>query len=803
MIKKLVLFAFLVTFLVNVNVSVFAYNDYTVSYYDNSTGNPAVPIVPSFKILSGTCKLQINSRADFTDAGDYEATISYYGTGNVSVSSSNVELNGNKNCLTLGTVETALNDNNGYESNSYLSHTAISGTNYFKSTLICNITGDFINFTSSNNTRDYNNYVYNVYFKHNYSLIGVQNVSTMAQFLDDTQFSNCGLNNLRLLGYPYNVAGVSVTHYTAFYYPFNSSATGILYYNLTDYPYQGGNKVKVAEQWYYYPIGDSSNPTQLCGTGNCSGSVSLDEDSIYVLMYYKVFNETGGSPVSIIPPIVNFSLSSFVPNYICGAWSDCESGLQYRVCEDSYGKANDKLEFQACYSLPEQSVILGFEDSYEDDVFYAYPQWWLVSCPFYTGVKSVNLPSDWTINSNYSNLRLTDNITGETALLFDYMKITDEFKTEGTKSLKLWSIPSSTNLIGCDIGYELDGYTCSVTPNMNRTYASYPYLEKPVNETYLLAHNMTFDYPNITISLDIKKCSEPEQQYAGNTSLFGFCGDGYYTKDKSINWDIDDSKLYMRIYDTNNSDVVGAVNFLATNEKFRHKEFYVGNLSTDILYEIQLQLNPDSIFSPNPVCVFVDNIEINGYEGLVSCNSYCSGYTRYEANTIEGVGCTFDVIPFSPLCFDSSLIDLFTNCADACICDSSSPDYLTFFEGDNSSGECEYVEHLNSSYCLDYCTEQQELTDTDVVSQFFGERNITLPDWIAKLLSPIMIIIYFLIVVMGILAYKTESWQIGALGCFLLLIGLAVIFPVLVWIAIIIIIIGGLVFGKMMVSHNG
>lgn len=797
---KIAFLTFGILFLLSVVPTIQATNDYTISFYDNSSGNPAVSINPSFKILSGTCKVQLNSRADFTDSGDYEVNIIYYGTGNVSVSNSNVELNGNKNCLTLGTVETALNDNYGYESNSYLSYTASTGINYLKSTLICNTTGDYINFTSDNNTRDYNNYVYNVYFKHNYSLLGTKNQTVMAQFLDDTQFSNCGSNNLHLLGYPYNVAGNTLTHYTAFYYPFNSSATGILYYDLEDVAYSGGNKVSVAEQWYYYPLDDSSNPTQLCGSGTCDGSVNLDENTPYVLMYYKVFNETGGSPVTINPPNVNYSLSSFTPNYVCGDYTECENGLQYRVCVDSYGKANDKLEFRACYSLPDQSVVLGFENSYEDDVFYSYPTWWVTSCPFYTGVKSVELPNDWVINSNYSNPRLTDNISGETALLFDYMKITDEFKTEGSKSLKLWSIPSSTNLIGCYIGYELDGYTCSITPQMNRTYAQYPYLNKPVNETYLLAHNMTFDYPNITISLDIKKCSEPEQQYAGNTSLFGLCGDGYYTKDKAIDWDIDDSKLFMKIYDLNNSETVASVNFIASSEKFRRKEFYVGELDTDILYRIDLQLNPDSIFSPNPNCVYVDNIEINGYEGLVSCESYCSGFDRYEAKSISGVGCSFDVIPFSPICFDSSLIGIFSNCGDACVCDSSSLDYLTYYEGDNSSGECLYTEFINSSYCLDYCTEQDELTDSDLVTDYLTDRG--LPEWAGKLLSPIMLILYVVIAIMGYLSYKTNAWQIGALSGFLILIGLAVVFPQLVWIAIVVIIIGGLAFGKMIVSSK-
>jgi len=246
-----------------------------------------------------------------------------------------------------------------------------------------------------------------------------------------------------------------------------------------------------------------------------------------------------------------------------------------------------------------------------------------------------------------------------------------------------------------------------------------------------------------------------------------------------------------------------STNFLIDTNAWEIKQYQLENLSTTNLYRFEvgiIPLNPP--FDTDSFCFYMDDINLNAYSGAIPCESYCDGFTRYEAELLENNVCEFSVVEASLKCILPDLVDALQSCSNFCVCDVDNDEYLTYYEGDNSTGECIYSDYENSDYCSEFCGSQELKQPSDWVTDALEERGIVLPDWANRFFTPIMIIFYVILVLMTVLTVVTKSWQFGLITGVLLLIALGTVFIELLFIVIIFIIIAGLLFAKFMTSQH-
>lgn len=672
---------------------------------------------------------------------------------------------------------------------------------------------------SQNSTKDYSNMVKNFYGNSEFVMSPTIYFNDwITENLDmignATDCYNYNLEPTILQGAGWGCDGGGDSAYRIFkfirMFPFNSSHEGLINYDIqkqgVDVSVMGGGTASAGYEIGYASLGGSK--TVLSTTTTANGTLSLTPNTEYVF-YIASYGKgkgtgsgVGSCSISENDYYTKFNISIYTPSYECSDWSDCDSGLKFRLCTDSKGVADDKIETQSCFTLPDNSVTLGFEDSITRNVWKSYPQWWVFACPFFADVFSVSYPNTWTPSSIYNPI-VIDNVTGDSGLLFDTLRITSEEQYEGVNSLKMWAINPEQHIPACtnqSLNSVANGTSCWVTGEGNYTIGSVPVIEKPINETFLLSHNLTFDYPNMSISAYVKKCSEPVQQYAGNVTTGSFCGEGYYTSDKTNNWDIENTKVWLVLHEEGSYSWLQWI-FNANSEKWSKKEIQLENLSTTANYTLSIGIFPDSdsIVSSKVSCAYVDNIEINGYQGTFPCESRCEGDVRYEAREVEPNGCVYDIINPSPICTNENNIYFIENCISYCNCDSTSSNYLTYYLADNSSYECLWDNKANSSYCLDYCdsSEPEGVSMTEplpVLNTLFDSSGV---EWAGKFFSPLMLIFYILIIVMGLMSYYTEAWQIGLVTGMIFMIAIGTLYPVQFgWITIIFIIISAMVLAK-------
>jgi len=530
----------------------FQYNSY---FYHNETGNTANVVIPSFYSKQySSCRIFLNTFADFENTGSFTADINYYSPNYTLIGSGHLEKSGNQDCLDFSYASTNANLNKNLEGRSILTHTATKGINYLRSKLSCDISGDWINITSNNSMRDSNNNVPNVYYYLDNT--GYQSASVMGSYLDSDSFTSCVDIKANLYN-SLQLAGGTGFNTVTFYYVFNSS-NGNLRYNLDGSSvFSGGSFTINNAIWIIYPLSDSSSPSTLCSSDSCSGNIAIDYDTIYILGFLAQVNDQVGA-TNINAPIMNLDINIYSPAWVCSDYGECISGTRSRTCVDPLGKLPNRLEYLVCFALPDETLVIGdFEETRNDiRVWYSYPDWWLVTCPFNLGLKNVTLPIYWAMNYE-KNPPVANNgtfyETGVGGLLFDLIRVTTEKSYAGASSLKMWNIPPSQYIPICNDGsFPAIFGTCELTPYGNYTLGQFVEIRRDINESYLLSRNLTFDYPNMTLSLAGSKCGIPEVQYSGNDSFLGLCGVGYYTNNKQIR-DIEDTPVFFRIWDYNDS----------------------------------------------------------------------------------------------------------------------------------------------------------------------------------------------------------------------------------------------------------
>jgi hypothetical protein len=450
------------------------------------------------------------------------------------------------------------------------------------------------------------------------------------------------------------------------------------------------------------------------------------------------------------------SIDTYIPTWVCGNYGKCFNGSRSRQCNDTSGLTPPKIENDVCYTLPEKSLDIGFEDVVNEDVWFVQPSWFCL--PAYTS-KSVEYPDGWNVN-NMTNPRINDSGTNETAFIYDNIKMTREDKTKGIYSLKLWYLPPQQYLPSCTYASDCPLYNdmdyCQITPYGNYTCGNAPQLEKNINETWAISKNFSFNYPNVTISFDARKCSSPEQEWSGNSSLFGICGEGYYTNDKTSNWNIQDTDVYFSIYDYTASHVVYVGTAKLSSIAWYTYNLRLSNLDITHLYQLRLNILIYTSIESKVYCAMIDNVNINAYSGAIQCVSYCDAQRNYhELISVSPEGdCAFKLMQVSPKCFPSGMELILSGCGKACICNKDFADYLTYYEGNNETGFCKWTITPSSDYCIDYCKTQNLIGIPSI-----GEAI----DKLSLFFSPMFLIVYVIMGLASFIAYKTKSWQIFAI----------------------------------------
>lgn len=416
---------------------------YNADFFINHTGNPALPINPSFLVRQfNDCSVSLNSFADFLNAGAFITDITYYSPNNTILGTGHKDLSGNNYCVDYGIVSTSDTLDEFFNSKSGITHTATKGINYLKSTLSCITSDEWLNISSNDSTRDVNGYIPNVYFFDNDS--GYVGGSWIA---DNTNFGICKGTRISKFN-DYLLAGGSGLHTLTFYYIFNST-NGYVNYNLDASSIASGGAFFINQDlWQIYPLHDPSSPSTLCATNTCTGEVVIDTDTIYVIMYLMQINDQTGA-TNINAPLVNtLDIGLYKPDWDCTDYSECVNGSQHRTCTDPLGKIPDSLEYAFCYSEPINSVYFGFEDYISDNVWFNKIGYF---CVCTSETKSILYPENWTISNPRFAVSTLNNQSG---LKYDFLKMTSETAYEGDKSLKMWNIPPQlripdfTNFVG-------------------------------------------------------------------------------------------------------------------------------------------------------------------------------------------------------------------------------------------------------------------------------------------------------------------------------------------------------------------
>jgi len=600
------------------------------------------------------------------------------------------------------------------------------------------------------------------------------------------------------------------------YFTFNSSHNGIMSYNVTKQNVilniMAGGTSSAGYQIGYFE--DGGLPTVLTTSATHTGTLSLSENTIYHF-YIASYGSgagtgagTGSCGMSENGYLTDFNITIYTPNYNCSSWSICDSGSQFRECNDLNGVSSDTIQFQECYSLPDISVELGFEETRNVDVWKSYPEWWVVDCPNFANVFQVSYPNEWATNFAY-NPTIIDNVTSDSGLLFDMVEMSSSERYSGMRALKLWRLPPQQYLPACTNQTAIidlsNGTSCTVTGEGSYIFGHAPHLEQNINETYLVTRNITFDFPNMTISAYVKKCAEPVQQWAGNSSFLGFCGEGYYTNDKTSEWEVENTDVWLSLENIDTGVTSNWV-FVANTEQWTKKEIRLENLSTVANYTLGVGIWSGIGVDNNVQCAYIDKLELNGYDSIVPCESRCAGNVRYEATFVAPNGCVFDIIEPSPICANEDNVYFIDVCSSWCDCDYTSSNYLTYYVGDNSTNECVWDKNSNSSYCSEYCAElyaQGYTKMTDALPFIDNVLDGSGNEWVGKFFSPLMIIFYILIIVMGIMSYFTGAWQIGIITGMIFMIALGTLYPIeFGWITIIFIILAGMILAKSVYPNN-
>ncbi len=276
----------------------------------------------------------------------------------------------------------------------------------------------------------------------------------------------------------------------------------------------GGGTLQYQNQYYLWDT--VTNTTQNLGTSfPFSQSFNLIPDREYFLFIgtrYFIDDQNCGSGVTwgVVHNFTSYDITidACQTNFICGEWSECQQGLQTRTCIDNSDcNAPNRVEERSCFDLPTFDLTLGFEDTIitNNGVYICTKQFF--TCFDVLSTINAEYPVNWTVFPDFDGSGVARN---------NFVKMSSDTASVGSRSLKMWYIPPKINE---------PVPSGSSTVCGNATTGSFPEVTHPYNESLFISQNVTFTNPFPQIRYDVRKCNEPVLQYDYTGDLLGFnCG---------------------------------------------------------------------------------------------------------------------------------------------------------------------------------------------------------------------------------------------------------------------------------------
>lgn len=391
---------------------------------------------------------------------------------------------------------------------------------------------------------------------------------------------------------------------------------------------------------------------------------NLTQDSDYMLIYgVSYLNEVapgGGIFIDIYEPSVNISVGMNYPNWSCTAWSECFNGIQNRDCTDLTGQFTDREEIRNCSAaITEQTATLGFETGTGITATTCRPKLgWLGDCvKSQTAEFLYNTSSTWP--AGWSVIPST--IFSGAAINPNFATLTNEWATEGTRSLKMWKIPPSLFEPVVVGSLTCDNLTSGLEPSAIRDIS---------NDTMLITYSVTFPSEFATMSLDVRACGAQVEKSPKMSGLLGGCAQDCYSDNCT---DINPGNFYFDVRDNETAEsFIGGGYYGSVGIVPETKTFTINGLDPARVYRIDVGVSSSSPDSTLGDCVMFDNVKYSTFnEDKVSsitpdCAPVCDGTTYYETQLVNGT-CILTTRPDDYRCFAAEAQDSVKAHADFCL----------------------------------------------------------------------------------------------------------------------------------------
>jgi len=606
-----------------VPVSAFVYD---ITYYDNSaTGNtintdpisfysPDADAVDIYQSLLFTFNVS-------TPPNSYSgAYLSPFG---VTFGVASGSLNVNRSCLNIGTATKSYSENHA-EGRNTMTHDG-NDISYISTGNRYVITTDERYFTITNELLDGEDYIPNLYFRNTCyndgSAITSQNITVN---FNPGNYGECfQLVTARTL-LTYASCETNVPKYYG-YTVFNSTAGNITFSSHT--PDNNGQTRHIL-----YPLDDPSTIIESCiNTISCIKNVNLEPNTLYVVgvgagVIYAGDDET---------PWINITIDLGLPDYDCPSFGECIDGFYSRECIDLNGFHPNLIETVPCAIVILENATLGFEEFVRISDMYKCSPVWFFGTSYTLNTTFRDTPLNWTIGENAFAKR-------------DFLKMTSEWATEGSRSLKMWYIPPKM----AEVIINTTGYPISCG---NVTGGTLPYVYRNISNTsFSVNFNVTFPGDNMLLSFDVKGCEQQAQQHSsfsplswGNVSIIQYWPESCYADSCDT---VPKSNYIFNILDTTiGASIIGTPK-IASASIIRPDQISLDLTNLGIVpgveYTLIFAVYPENLDDRTGNCVYFDNIRyerisesfIDILGGL--CQSRCIGNDFYEATQSSSGTCS-------------------------------------------------------------------------------------------------------------------------------------------------------------------
>lgn len=711
-----------------VNVSAFTYQ---TTYYDDSVSGTSIQTDPVslFSPSASTIHLRqtLLFKINTTSTANYTANwLSPYG---VVIGTYSGTLPYNSSCQYLGQATTTISSTE-MEGRNTLVHDAKSNPITTKNVYTVTSSNRYINISTVN--EDSENYGNNIYYVTGVYAGSIPSSSDIMTNLNAGNYGDCKTLSVDRTTYP-ETSTVAGNQREFFYMLFNSTAG-----NVTVHVYTGDFSLGVRATLYRFSDSSAVDTITSAGVLTWDETFTLNPNTMYVI---GVGGEHG-SVTSMDNPYIHAIVDAGIPDYSdCTDWSECVNGYESRTCNDVNGYQPQSIEQRTCEPTVLENATLGFEAFVRDaDIWKCSPSWDIFD-PYYLNHTYRDSPLNWSIGENSFAKR-------------DFLKMTTEWATEGSRSLKMWYIPPKNwEVMLNGTGYP---YDCG-----NVTGGTVPYVYQNIsNDTFSVSFDVTFPAENMLLRYNVKGCTEQVRQHSDVFMYYPFT-------------DIPSAKIFNELCYANSCSGTPnsryAINLIDTTTglsvfgyaKFR--EASINRSDEDIIdlsnlgliagrvYTLVLTIYPENLDDSTGNCVYFDNIR---YERIAepfvttflggSCETQCIGDDLYEATLLQNGECSVRMIEYA--CLGDDINEALNNGESVC-------DGNTLLRINPLTKEPEEINCPNG--CEDgACITEEQAADEEVT---FDETMVALSS-IPFVLS---LIIMLLCITAGILAKAGEVILFG------------------------------------------